>query len=124
MLRRAAAIVWVMALVVAGLCLVGQLFRDRLWLTGLCFYLPSPLVAVGLLLAAAGIRRWSRRRARVAAFLVLPPLFWVVAVENQWSRPICVAEPGRQFRLVFWNVANANLGWPGVQQALQQAAAD
>jgi endonuclease/exonuclease/phosphatase family metal-dependent hydrolase len=93
----------VMLLIVAP-WLVGQVFRDRFHLTGLCMFVPSVVVAATLLLVAA--TAWlvtCRRAALAAALLALPPLVVTLAVENRWWRSV-PTPPGQTLRLVHWNV--------------------
>src|SRR5688572_5969074 len=99
---RAAAFVACAALV--PLWLLGQLLRDATWLTGLCFYVPSPLLAA--ILSGWGlVHLWAKRRrsAAVALCLALPPLGVALLVEN---RPFAsLPDAGAaELRLVHWNV--------------------
>jgi vancomycin resistance protein VanJ len=98
--------------------LVGQVVRDRSWLTGMCFYLPSPLVAAWLLLLALGAG-WQGRRRRALG---------VAGVENQWTPPARSAAPaGPPLRLVHWNVWDGpHMGhrWPRICRVLTQLEAD
>jgi vancomycin resistance protein VanJ len=95
------------------LWLLGQWLRDWSWLSGLCFYIPSPFLTGWLLLLALA----SLRKKRVAvcyAGLAVLPLFLVLFVENNFATsPTPTSEP--TFRVVHWNVG-ARL-YPDVLQA-------
>lgn len=69
--------------------LTGQYLKDRTLLSGLMFYLPSPVIAGLLILfAAAGRKRPDyHRRRRVLLLLPILPLWFVVGIENQWVAP-------------------------------------
>lgn len=84
---------------------IGQLARDRAWLTGLCFYIPSALLAV-LLVGWALYHVTGRRRksAALAAVFALPPLGIVLLVENHFGAPPPAATAPQSVRLVHWNV--------------------
>ena len=90
----------------ACLWAVGQVFRDATWLTGLCFYLPSPVLATAMAGAACACLLTKRRRAAlVVALLALPPLVFVLFVENNFAaRP--TAAGTAEHRLVHWNIAS------------------
>jgi hypothetical protein len=80
---------------------VGQLFRDQNWATGLCFYLPSPLVAGILIIAALEAwKRSARRTAAVVLLLALGPAIVVGTVENHWTAPPMDSEGKSRIRLV------------------------
>ncbi|MBS0264642.1 MAG: endonuclease/exonuclease/phosphatase family protein [Planctomycetes bacterium] len=85
---------------------LGQIERDRNWWTGMCFYIPSAVLAVvWLVLAAVSVRSRAWRRVTWSLLFALPPLVMVVAVENRlFSRPPVVAA-GESVRLVHWNIA-------------------
>ncbi len=114
----------------------GQVLRDRNWWLGLMFYFPTP-VLIGWLLLRLAISRTNRR---VNLFLLVAPLFFLLRVENHWTRPVShgraviapeierlqnpTASTNRQpefvmetqrkavrKRLVHWNVARGFMGW-------------
>ena len=72
--------------------------------TGLCFYIPSAFLAVVLpVWAVILVARKRRRAAALAVYLALPPLAFVLLVENRlFSEPPTVASG--YLRLVHWNV--------------------
>jgi endonuclease/exonuclease/phosphatase family metal-dependent hydrolase len=116
------------SLVVAGAWLVGQIFRDAVWITGLCFFLPSPLIAGLLLVAAAAAWPVQRRWAVAAALVACLPTAIMAGVEHQWVRPEApsggrVASESTR-RLVHWNVYRGNLGWKRVKAELRRTDAD
>jgi len=103
----------------------GQVFRDRSWVTGLCFYIPAPALAA-LLLATAGWalvrRRWTR--ATVFVLMAVAPVFFTAVVENQWVRADPSEAPSASSRLVHWNVFRGRLGWGAVAARLREEKAD
>lgn len=101
---------------------VGQILRDRFWLTGLCFYLPS-IVVGGLLLPVAALHAaiGGRRRAVGLGVLAAVPLGFVAGVENDFA-PKPAAPPGTM-RLLHWNTAGRP--WrPGILETLLAEPAD
>jgi endonuclease/exonuclease/phosphatase (EEP) superfamily protein YafD len=114
---------------VVGLMLwsTGQLLRDRWWLSGICFYLPSPVLATWLLaLAGIALRTGQRRRAVLLSLLALPPVVFMLALENQWRRP-ATAQPAPAagaLRVVHWNVCRGALGWSRIRDRLVDERAD
>jgi vancomycin resistance protein VanJ len=111
---------FVMASAVAWLLwLIGQLARDRTWLTGLCFYIPSPAMAFLLLtaslMAARGRRRWT---SITLGIMAMTPCAMVAFAENQWTRPVNAPVAGEPIRLVHWNVAYGIWGWTGVEREI------
>jgi len=112
------------AVVGFGVWVIGQWWRDSSWLTGLCFYLPSPLLATALLLAALVVWRWNKRLAVGLLLLACGPLVFVANVENQWTRPPVELGTGASRRLVHWNIFNGKLGWEGILAQLQSFQAD
>jgi endonuclease/exonuclease/phosphatase (EEP) superfamily protein YafD len=96
---------WATVLALALLWGIGQIARDRTFLSGLCFYIPSVLVAVSLLGWAVAHYAHRRRRAAILSLsLALLPLATVVFAENRFFtvRPPTAAHG---VRLVHWNVA-------------------
>lgn len=84
---------------------IGQFGRDSTWLGGLCFYIPSPLLAIGFVavaLSSAIRKHWQA--TILAASLAVPPLCVVILVENHWSKrtEIPANDP---LRVVHWNIA-------------------
>jgi len=104
---------------------VGQHVRDEFWLSALCFYLPSPLVAILLLGIAGAAARWGCRRTAVAAALwALAPALSVAVIENHWTSPAPPKSTGCSLRLVHWNVARGRLGPTRVTDRLAATEAD
>jgi endonuclease/exonuclease/phosphatase (EEP) superfamily protein YafD len=104
--------------------LIGQVCRDRWFLAGLCFYLPSPLVA-GVLLTIGLFATWRRCRrvALVASLLALGPIAVTALVENRWRTPH-TPQATREMRLMHWNVFYGSLGWSGIRSQLRETNAD
>ncbi|MDY3554877.1 hypothetical protein R5W24_004007, partial [Gemmata sp. JC717] len=83
---------------------VGQLARDATWITGLCFYIPSVVVAAVLVLVALLYAATGRRRmALLAAGGALPAVAFVGLIENHAGR--LPADGTGRFRVVHWNTA-------------------
>jgi vancomycin resistance protein VanJ len=102
---------------------VGQTLRDSTWLSGLCFYVPSPFLAVVLMAAVLFFLAVGRRRSALLAFvLAVPPLGFVLCVENQLVRSESPPPPG-PLRMVHWNVGRT-LHRPGVRAFLADRQAD
>lgn len=106
----------------------GQVRRDETWLTALCFYIPSPLLAAGLM--GQAIWEWRARSRRLASFWCLLagfPLLFTCYLENQWEPPPRSSLRGtsspQQARLVHWNVWYARRGWPAVAAHLRNLQA-
>jgi endonuclease/exonuclease/phosphatase family metal-dependent hydrolase len=125
-LAAGAGLVWL-------LWLVGQLARDRTWVSGLCFYIPSSVVGVlGLGLAGLLALRSANRLAVAAGLLGLVAAGAVVLVENQWTRPAAPAgsdsdpdsDSGTPLRLVHWNIAYGWRGLDGLTNELVRQRAD
>ncbi|MBN2310711.1 MAG: hypothetical protein JXR94_17190 [Candidatus Hydrogenedentes bacterium] len=114
--------------VLLALWLAGELVCDRTWLTGLCFYVPSPVYALGL--GGAAVMAWRRGGRRVAAGLALAaavPAAFCVAVEHQWRAPEASAgaSPGAPvLRAVHWNIFYGKMGWRPILEELLEADAD
>lgn len=101
---------------------VGQCARDVVWVTGLCFYIPSVIVAAGLVATGAlhAVAR-CRRPALLAIGLAFPPLAFVGLIENHPGRGSVV--PSSQFRVVHWNTGGRPAR-PGVGEHLLAERAD
>ena len=107
----------------------GQLLRDVNWFTGMCFYIPSPVLALFLAGGAVAKSCQAIRRRRPlwpSLYLVVlasAPAFFVVALECH--SPPTTAQPTperspdeRAVSLVHWNVLYGQLGWEGVEETL------
>src|SRR5262245_41896513 len=105
--------------------LVGQVFRDWLWLTALCCCFPSPLPAFFLLMVTGWLLPRRRRcTACAGGLLAIGPLAFVLVVENRWLPPPSPNNPAGRLRLVHWNVFDGNLGWDRVGETLKALGAD
>jgi len=121
--RRRGLWVWLAVIPAVLVWIVGQAARDATWLTGLLFYVPTPVVAGWLLAMAvreAFVRR--RRRALVIAVIALPPVGFATFVENRpfATRPVTATA---EFRVVHWNVASRLL-WSGAMDVMLPLHAD
>ena len=107
------------------LWLLGQVFRDFTWLTGLFFYIPSPILL--FLLLGCCCYAYHANRGGVAALLAglaLAPAILVFCVENRLYTRKQDGPHKDTLRLVHWNVFRGHLGWDGIENALQQSRAD
>ncbi len=121
-LVRARIVISAGATVLFAFWAAGQLVRDATWATGLCFYIPSPVVAVMMLAGAGAHTAAGRRRAALLALgLAVPPTVFVARIENQFGR--APAGPPGTLRLVHWNTAGRP-GRPGVVEYLIAERAD
>lgn len=103
---------------------IGQIFKDAYWSTGLCFYVPTLVIGVFLLLFFAYYLLLRSRLAFLFALLLMPPAFLLAFVENRFL-PRNAPEPTAQtLRLVHWNVLYAKFGLAGVLQQLAAENAD
>ncbi|MEX1231408.1 MAG: endonuclease/exonuclease/phosphatase family protein [Planctomycetaceae bacterium] len=104
---------------------VGQVYRDVTWLTGLCFYVPSPVVAGGWMSVAVG-SAWRRRRrfAGLTLVMALIPLAVICVRENSFVRSATPTSTSPTLRLVHWNVFRGHMGWDEIQQRLAGERAD
>ncbi len=85
--------------------MIGQIARDWTWLTGLCFYIPSPFLAAVLFVWTVIHFRCGRRRAAaVSACVALVPLAVVLFAENHFRGEPPPATTEAAVRLVHWNV--------------------
>lgn len=115
--------VFAVAALLLPVWVVGQVARDASWLTGLCFYLPSPVPAAAFLAFALLYALGKRpRRALLCVALALPPLVFVGFVENRFFRSRPPAPPNA-LRLVHWNTG-WKLGRAGARRALLSQKAD
>jgi len=109
-----------------GLWLIGQIFHERIWLTGLLFHIPSPVVWVALCVCA--LYCWYGRAGRAAIFcllLALVPGVFVCFIENHiGDRGLQIRDNDRAIRLVHWNVLCGNLGWDDVAATLRSSDAE
>ncbi|WP_171473391.1 endonuclease/exonuclease/phosphatase family protein [Frigoriglobus tundricola] len=101
---------------------VGQFVRDATWATGLCFYIPSPCVAL-VLFVMAGAHAAARRLqpALLALGCAVPPVVFTAIIENRFG--CAPAGPPGALRLVHWNTAGRP-GRPGVGEYLIAERAD
>jgi vancomycin resistance protein VanJ len=112
-------------LVLCGLWIVGQLFRDSTRATGILFYIPSPLVLVVCLVG--GYFAWRARRRKIAMAMTIGALasaVFVFGVENQFRfdrKPVPSTET---VRLLHWNVFYGHAGWDGLMYEIRQAGPD
>ncbi len=117
---RIAATVAVGGLLLAWV--VGQIVRDRSWLTGLCLYIPSAVLVI-VLVAVAVVSALGRRKltALFAIVCTLPPLAVVALIENHPDRAPVNAIG--ELRLVHWNTGGRP-GRPGIVEYLVAEQAD
>lgn len=102
---------------------IGQVFRDCTYLTGLCFYLPTPIV----LLASVGCAIRLRRQRSAAFWLAMTAsavfICHLLVIENRYfARPNQTAHA--TYRLMHWNVFRGYAGHDRLAAAIQQVPAD
>jgi vancomycin resistance protein VanJ len=105
--------------------IVGQAARDRTWLTGLCFYIPSPALSAAL--AVVSFVAWRRKRRTIAVMalvLALPPIVCTAALENRWVSAGDETPPPGSLRLLHWNVFWGHLGWDRVESEVVRRSPD
>lgn len=103
----------------------GRVARDRWWLSGLTFYIPTPVVTTCLLvLMAWETGRRQLRAAALTATLLATCVCSLVVSENRFVPTATSASPGKTLRAVHWNVLSGKLGWPQVQEHLRTLDAD
>jgi vancomycin resistance protein VanJ len=90
--------------------LVGQFLTDQSWLSGLCFYIPSPLVCVMLVVCGAAARIRRRTRWWLYPLLLCVPLWVLITVENRWRKAPGVPS-AQSLRIVHWNICRTVTGW-------------
>jgi vancomycin resistance protein VanJ len=105
------------------LWILGQVFRDAFWVTGLWFFIPSALLAAVLgcwmtYYAARG----RPRAALLIGCLAAAPMALVLCVENRFCNSRSPVAPG-DVRAVHWNVAG-HLDRPGARSLLCEQRAD
>lgn len=136
---------WLCIALFVGWC-IGQLFLDRTWLTGLAFYIPSPVLLVGLLTTVArnfcsprehalarptedtsekpanASPRYMGRMLGVAALSVF--LVVLFCENNFFHRGTGSGDDTHAQTLVHWNVCSGHLGWAKVRKTLNRQQAD
>lgn len=105
----------------------GQVLRDRYWLSGLMFYLPTPVLCALLVLAAWRSRGGTSTGIRRLLFPVLlaGPLCFLLLIENHWHvrRPAAPVSSD-SLRLVHWNLCRPVLSWQRQRDHLLRLSAD
>ncbi len=129
---KARRTIWALAILAWCAWMVGQWARDATLLTGFCFYIPSPILAGGWLIAALdGFRKHRWRTGALAGVLGIVPLLAVLSIENRWTRQNtrqnaeqAAGNDERPLRFVHWNVLRGRLGWDAVTGELIGRSAD
>lgn len=112
---------------------LGQAARDAKWATGLLFFIPSPVLAVASAVSATrAARRRNWRWTVTLTLLAIPPLLFVVSVENQFlgrttsttMSDTSTALEAETLRVVHWNVWHGKLGWSTIRPLLDEKDAD
>lgn len=124
--RKFASIAGILALALVIMGMIVRLtFRDRHLLTGLIYYVASPVSMVLLLLfSAVCLRRESRIKRRVAIGLIPVAACW--AFNAQWIENEAPEQsaPKPSHRVMFWNVCEGKLGWSGVFDTIRKQDPD
>lgn len=131
--RRLRLLFRVGALALTAVWLIGEVTRDRTWMTGLMFYIPSPFLTGVLWVAAIDVRlsrcqhelsgSLFQRRSFPWLMLSLAPLAMTLFVENQFT----VAAPeanGQELRIVHWNVCRGGFDQTGLEDHLYSLQAN
>jgi len=103
--------------------IVGQIFRDSTHLTALCFYIPSPLVAVLLLGKALRNIRKPRLDLRPLLWMILPMLSTFL-LDNRWDSRAIPTEGKETRRIVHWNIYGSYFGITNILQTVDEAHPD
>lgn len=117
--RALARSIPLLAGIAVSLWAAGQCYQDLTWLSGLCFYCPSSVLASGL--AALSLLQRKRIRAAICyALLAVPPLLCVLLVENHWIRPSTddQSDTTTNLRVLHWNIARTVMGWEAQKQLI------
>jgi len=123
--KRRRHIVVALALFLWLVWVLGQVFRDSTWLTGIFFYIPSPVLVFFLLGCSCYFWRMDHRFiARLLASLALLPAFTVLRVENHFSTVKHNMVHENTLRLLHWNIFYGHFGWNGIENVLRQSKAD
>lgn len=107
-MQRVLVIACLSASVLWGL---GRMLGERGLAASLLFYIPAPLVLLGLALAAVLVRR-RRRLGLAVAGLALLPLIAVIEEQRWTAPPEPVPAAGPPLSLLHWNVCRGYGGWP------------
>ncbi len=117
-------------LAAAWIC--GQAYRDLYWITGILFYIPTPVVFVLALISSidALVRR-LRAQSLVLIVTTVATCCFLMCVENRiWKSPEPISAIGSSemhlpgLRMVHWNVFRGALGWPAMRKTLERYDAD
>lgn len=120
--------IYVLPLLLRVFCLIwvfGRLARDQWWLSGLAFYIPTPVVT-GCLLALLTWELKGRRLRGAAgtALFIAVCLSSLLASENRFGPSAARAAAKGSIRAVHWNVLSGKLGWPEAYEYLRELDAD
>jgi vancomycin resistance protein VanJ len=113
-----------------GVWAIGQWARESTWITGLCFFVPSPaLGVVGLVLSAWAWRRGRIRHAAALVGLALAPLWSTALIENHLGArpnegPPPAEDAAAPLRVVHWNACRGCWGAERIWRELQRWPAD
>ncbi|MFO0980123.1 MAG: hypothetical protein U0996_27255 [Planctomycetaceae bacterium] len=102
---------------------IGQITRDSSWLFGLMFYIPSPVLLLWLAGFAWQARRRSSRRCLLLALMALPPLYFVVMLENHFDSR-ARSSVDTPVRLIHWNICWCKMGWDRQKALIRTLDAD
>ena len=104
--------------------LIGEVFQDRYWLTGVLFFLPSPFVAAVLILSGILARKLQHPKlSRLFFTLSILPLLFVLFIENDFFKKKPEA-PFDTLTLVHWNVWWDTMGPNNQARKIQSIDAD
>jgi endonuclease/exonuclease/phosphatase (EEP) superfamily protein YafD len=107
-MNRLEALIGIAVSIGIAIWAIGQWYRDTYWLTGILFYIPTPVVVAALLVGfalTAAFRYW--RAAIVIGMLMIAPLWMLLFIENHF-----LFTPARATKsdltLIHWNIKGGN----------------
>lgn len=103
----------------------GRIARDQWWLSGLAFYIPTPVVTGSLVALLAWELKGQRLRGAAAtALFIAVCLSSLVGSENRFVPAAARAAPRNSIRAVHWNVRFGKAGWREAREYLRELEAD
>lgn len=101
---------------------LGRMLGERGVAASLLFYLPAPLVLLGLGLAVFLLRNRRRLALGVAALAILP--LAATVAEQQWRAPTPQPLAGPELNLLHWNVCRGYGGWERIAREIASGNPD
>jgi len=104
--------------------LAAYLAADRTWLTGLLFFIPTPVCAVLVGAWSLVVFRRSRWLGILGLVACALPVFSMFFVENHWGQRAGDAPTAKPLKLVHWNIWYEHLGRESIHACLRAEHAD